>query len=69
MSPPEPLTQSTACRLARQRIGLRELGGGVAAAKVGHALIRAQQVRAVQQQLAGAKLRRMAVIPAIGQQP
>src|SRR6218665_1546652 len=58
-SPPEPLTHSTctcwpvsgsACQLLGEGVGWTDMGGGVAAAVIGDAQIRAQQVRAVQQQ-------------------
>ncbi len=55
-------------RLAGERVGLRHLGRGVAAAVVGDALVRAEQIRAVEQQLRLAHPRGPSRIPEVLQQ-
>ena len=53
------------CR-AGQRIGFDQLGRGVAAAEIGHGQVRAEQVRAIQQQLCRRETGRNRLVPAAG---
>jgi hypothetical protein len=52
-------------RAAVERVGLRELGAGVAAAEVGDPEIRAEEVRAIAQQVRAIQAGGRAVVPAI----
>ena len=68
-SPPLPLTQRILAGYAVERIDLVELGTGVAAAEVGDAQIRPQQIRPVAQQLGRAKLFGDRFVPLILEKP
>ena len=66
-SPPLPLIHKTSSSFSAERIGLRDLRTGISAAKVGDAKIRAQQVRAVAEQLRFAQAAGDLLIPTIFQ--
>jgi hypothetical protein len=52
---------------AGQRIGLHQLGGGVASAEIGDALVRAEEVGAVEEPLGKAEARGMGLVPLVGE--
>ena len=54
-------------RRSGQRIGLGELGGGVAAAEIGDAQVAAEKVRAIEEEAGLVERGRMGVVPQIGQ--